>query len=125
MSSLGRPLPPNISDPHSPCFTLGVRAGPYESSENVSSSEQELFRNEALEHHAAALSRDGQVLRIHPGWIGPAFWLLLLLMSAAAVAAVALRIHQYASGPAFVRVDGRTVLTAVRAGTVVALSAEP
>lgn len=85
----------------------------------------ELFRNEALEHHAAALSGDGQVLRIHPAWIRPAYWLLLVLMLAAVVVAVVLRVHQYASGPAFVRVDGRTVVTAVRSGTVVELNAEP
>lgn len=91
----------------------------------MSSSKSDLFRNEALEHHAAALGRDGEVLRIHPGWIRPAYWLLLTFMLTAAVVAVVMRVHQYASGPAFVRVDGRTVLTAVRAGTVIAVSAEP
>lgn len=88
-------------------------------------NQQPLFRTEAVEYHATALSRDGRVLRIYPRWTTWAYWLLLAGGVASIAIVVLVRLNQYASGPAVVRVDARTVLTAVRAGTVASMHVAP
>lgn len=85
----------------------------------------ELFRSEAVEHHASSLRREGQVLRLYPAWVGGAFGVLLTAVAAAGVVVVAVPIRQYAGGPAFIRAEGRTVMTAERSGTVTAVDIEP
>lgn len=91
----------------------------------MSSEPNEIFRSEAVAHHAAALGRRGSVLRLYPVWTGWAYGLLLLTFVAALVFSAIVHVNEYASGPAVVRVEGRTVLTAVQAGTIVAVAAQP
>lgn len=66
----------------------------------------DLFRTEALEHHAAAGSREGDWLRISPHWMGATFWLLAGLVGAFLVYSLFGTVDQYASGPAVVRLSG-------------------
>lgn len=81
-------------------------------------SAEDLFRSEAVEHHASALGRDGRLLRLYPNWAAWSYWLLLLVVGAAAAAVVLVRLNQYAVGSAVVRVDDRSVLTATRDGSI-------
>lgn len=62
----------------------------------------DLFRQEALEHHAG--KRAGDVLRVAPRWTSWLFWLLLL--SVAAGLAVAW----------FVRIDGERLISVLIGG---------
>jgi membrane fusion protein (multidrug efflux system) len=76
-----------------------------------------LFRCEAVQHHAAA-AREGDILRLDARW--PAFtYHLVWIASVAFLLLVCFTsVHDYASGPAVVRVDGRRTITATIAATV-------
>jgi biotin carboxyl carrier protein len=84
----------------------------------------ELFRREALEHHARGYD-EGDVLRFDPKWVRIA----LAVVAAAAVSAVLFilffTVDEYASGPAVVRIEGRRVLTAPAAAPIEAIVAQP
>lgn len=80
-----------------------------------------IFREEALEHHARGVPDQGQLLQLSPGWTRWTYPLLLLLFAAAAVFALVGSIHEYAGGPAVVRLEGQTDVTAPLAGTVVSV----
>ncbi|HKQ61092.1 MAG TPA: hypothetical protein VJS92_07360, partial [Candidatus Polarisedimenticolaceae bacterium] len=66
----------------------------------------ELFRAEALRHHAERPER-GDVLRLPPSWTRGAYWLLIAVGAAAALFVVFGRVRRYAEGPAVVRVEGK------------------
>lgn len=91
----------------------------------MSDPSSEIFRQEALDHLAAGQGREGRVLRIHPAWIGYVWWLLLAVVAAAVVLAIVVNINQYATGPAIVRSEGRSVVTAIAAGTIVGVDVRP
>lgn len=76
-----------------------------------------LFRPEALEGHARR-HVSGDVLRIVPGWVRAAYVSVLLFVLVAALYAGFGRIEHYSTGPAIVRIVGRTELTAGRPGTI-------
>lgn len=80
----------------------------------------EMFRQEAIDHLVRKGAR-GDVVRVHPGWVRAAYWLVVLaLLGGGAFAALA-RIHQYAEGPAVVRFIGRSDVVAFETGTIAAL----
>lgn len=85
---------------------------------------QELFRREALEHHARGLRDEGSLLRISPSWTRWAYRLLLLVFAAAALFAVLGSVHEYAAGPAVVRLEGHSEVTAKLPGIVTAVEVE-
>jgi biotin carboxyl carrier protein len=85
----------------------------------------ELFRAEALRHHQAGYQGGGDILRLSPEWIPAAYWLLLVVIGAAAAYATFGTMTEYASGPAVVRVEGRTSVTAPTASTVAAVNVQP
>jgi membrane fusion protein (multidrug efflux system) len=68
---------------------------------------------------------DGSVVKISPAWTNWAYWLLVSALAASLVYALVGTVNQYATGPAVVRIDGRTELTAPAAGTVVQLRVRP
>ena len=83
-----------------------------------------LFRQEALEYHNAAES-EGHVLRVSPRWIQWVYPLLLLVLAASFLYAAIGSTYEYAAGPALIRLEGRTELTARVAGTVSEVLARP
>ncbi len=85
----------------------------------------DLFREEALDHWRRDRRRHGSVLHLSPGWTRATYWLLLAMVAAGLIFISVGRVHEYAEGPAVVRVRGRTSLTAVVAGTVKELSVQP
>ena len=91
-----------------------------ESRSELSKADQ-LFRREAIDHHRRGLQEHGDILRISPGWIHSIYWLLLFLLACSFLYGVFGTTHQYASGPAIVRAEGRTEITASFPGTVTAV----
>ena len=77
-----------------------------------------LFREEAVEHHNVGLRGEGDVLRVDPGWMRWTYRLLVFVLVAGLLFTLIARVHDYAEGPAVVRLGGRTDLTATADGTV-------
>ena len=75
------------------------------------------FRQEALAHYAAR-HHDGSLLRMSTRWTRWSFWLIVATFIAAGVYATFGRIHEYATGPAIIRVDGREDVAAPRDGLI-------
>ncbi len=78
----------------------------------------EIFRREALEHRAQGFGDHGQVLQISPSWTRWAYRLLLAVFATAVLYLLTGSIDEYAAGPAVVRFEGRTEVTATVPGTV-------
>jgi membrane fusion protein (multidrug efflux system) len=77
----------------------------------------DIFREEALQYHVAYRA-EGDLLRISPAWTRWAYWLLVGVLGAGALYSIFGTVYEYASGPAVVRLEDRTDLTARSAGTV-------
>jgi multidrug efflux pump subunit AcrA (membrane-fusion protein) len=80
----------------------------------------EMFRQEAIVHMVRRGAR-GDVVRVHPGWVRAAYWLVLLSLVGAVTFAALAHVHQYTEGPAIVRYTGRSDVVAFEAGTIAAL----
>ncbi|MCW5809022.1 MAG: HlyD family efflux transporter periplasmic adaptor subunit, partial [Deltaproteobacteria bacterium] len=80
----------------------------------------DLFRQEAIMSLVRRGAR-GDVVRVHPGWVRAAYWLVLLSLAGAVSFAAFARVHQYAEGPAIVRFTGRSDVVALEGGTITAL----
>ena len=85
----------------------------------------DLFRAEALSFHDEGYQGGGAVLRISPEWIPAAYWLLLAVIAAGAAYGLFGTLTEYASGPAVVRLEGRTAVTAPTASTVATVNVQP
>lgn len=85
----------------------------------------DLFRKEALDYHQGTAEAGGTVLRLSPAWLRYSYWLLVTVAVAGALFATVGTVHEYAEGPAVVRVVGRTDLTAKAAGTVSSVEVAP
>jgi multidrug resistance efflux pump len=83
-----------------------------------------LFRREALDAYAAHQTR-GDVIRVSPTWVRLSYPLVLVLLLAAVVYVFVGTVHQYSTGPAVVRVSGRTDVTAKLAGAIVRIEVAP
>jgi membrane fusion protein (multidrug efflux system) len=77
----------------------------------------DIFREEALKYHTEYRA-EGNLLRMSPRWTRWAYALLLGVLSVGAVYAILGTVYEYASGPAVVRIEGRSDLTAKVSGTV-------
>jgi biotin carboxyl carrier protein len=76
-----------------------------------------LFRQEALDAYTTWQDQ-GDVVRVSPRWVNRVFWLLVAVFVTAAVYMVVGTVNEYSTGPAVVRMTGRTELTATAAGTI-------
>jgi membrane fusion protein (multidrug efflux system) len=83
-----------------------------------------IFREEALRHHEGA-QEDGDLLRISPKWTRWTYWVLIALVVCAALYSVLGTIPEYASGPAMVKVEGRSDLTPQVPGIVASVEVKP
>lgn len=79
---------------------------------------QVLFREQALKIHQAGMRIEGDLLRADPGWMQWTYRLLLAVLVVTLLFSVLGRVREYASGPAVVRLGGRTDLRATASGTV-------
>jgi membrane fusion protein (multidrug efflux system) len=76
-----------------------------------------IFREEALRHHEGH-REEGDVLRISPAWTRWTYWVLLALVLAAGLYSFFGTLPEYASGPAVVKVEGRSDMTVEAPGIV-------
>lgn len=83
-----------------------------------------IFRREALKQYSAG-SGKGDLLRISPRWVHSSYQMLLAVLTAAFVFGLIGQVHEYANGPAVVRLEGRVDMTASTAGTVTTVEVEP
>jgi hypothetical protein len=84
-----------------------------------------LFREEAVEHHNVGMRGEGDLLRVDPGWMRWTFRLLVTVLVAGLLFTLIAQVHDYASGPAVVRLGGRSDLTATADGTVSQVAVAP
>jgi len=82
------------------------------------------FRPEAVAYHAGSRG-GGALLRLSPGWARWSYWLLLVVFVAGIAYAATGHIHEYATGPAVIRVDHRMDLTAHFDATVATVDVQP
>lgn len=82
-----------------------------------------LFRRAALQ--ASSAPTWGDVVRVSPGWISWAYWVLVALLVGAGVFTAVGRVSTYSSGPAIVRSTARMPIAARNGGIVVALDVSP
>jgi len=85
----------------------------------------EVFREEALDHYVAAAAREGDWLRLSPRWTNATFWLLVGLVAAFLIYSLVGTVDEHSTGPAVVRLSGRTEVTASQEGLVTAVEVRP
>jgi membrane fusion protein (multidrug efflux system) len=83
-----------------------------------------LFRREAVEHQQKKTSRS-ELLRISDGATAWMFWILCAALVVSLFFMSIGRLNEYATGPAIIRIDGRTSVTADRAALVAAVLVSP
>jgi multidrug resistance efflux pump len=83
-----------------------------------------IFREEALRHHEGTRD-EGDVLRISPRWTRWTYQVLLALLLSVALYSVIGTLPEYASGPAVVKVEGRSALTPQAPGIVASVDVKP
>ena len=88
-------------------------------------SQSTLFRDEALAYHLRGNRTQGDVLHLSPRWTRWTYWFLVLVSVAGALYTVFGRIHEYATGIAVIRDEGRTTVTAITGGTITAIAVQP
>lgn len=82
----------------------------------------DIFRQEAIMNLVRRGQR-GDVVRVHPGWVRAAYWMVLVSLAAAVTYAALAHVHEYAAGAAVVQFTGRRDLIARDAGTIASLEA--
>jgi membrane fusion protein (multidrug efflux system) len=85
---------------------------------------EDIFRREALERHRRP-RREGDVLRLSPGWTRWGFGSLAIACAAALTYGVVGQVSEWATGPAVVRIEGKTDVTAEAAGIVASVEVQP
>ena len=88
-------------------------------------SSSTLFRDEAVAYYLRSSRTQGDVLHLSPRWTRWTYWFLVLVGVAGALYGVFGRIHEYATGIAVIRDEGRTMVTAITGGTITAIAVQP
>ncbi len=83
-----------------------------------------IFRKEALDEYVGE-RLEGDILRFDTRWLTWTYRIVLGVVAAAILYVVLFDVNEYASGVAFVRVEGRRALPAVYAGTVESVLVAP
>jgi hypothetical protein len=83
-----------------------------------------LFRSRAVEQ-AQEIAPQGDLLRLTPEWTRWAYWLIVGGALAAVLYVTLARVDEWAHGPALIRVEGASELSATAAGTVASIAVEP
>lgn len=83
-----------------------------------------IFRSEAVSSHEG-YQGDGTILRLSPSWTRWSYWLLVGVLVAGVAFTCLGSIHEYAEGPAVVRVEDRADVTARSDGTVASVEVRP
>ena len=83
-----------------------------------------LFRPEAVRSHNRRVNQ-GRVLRLSPVWVAWTYWVLVGTVTVALLYVVVGSVHEYASGPAVIRLDSRTELPLKAEGVISAVLVKP
>jgi GAF domain-containing protein len=67
------------------------------------SSNSDVFREEALEHHIRSWDQQGEVLKTLPAWLRTTYWVMLALVVVGLLGTIVAKFNVYASGPAVIR----------------------
>ncbi|HEV7555914.1 MAG TPA: HlyD family efflux transporter periplasmic adaptor subunit [Kofleriaceae bacterium] len=84
----------------------------------------DMFRQEAIVSLVRRGAR-GDVVRVHPGWVRAAYWLVLGALGGAIAFAALAHVHQYAEGGAIVQFTGHDDVVAYEGGTISSLDVAP
>jgi hypothetical protein len=84
-----------------------------------------LFREEALEYDVRGSRTQGHVLHLSPRWMHWTYWLVVAVCVAGSIYVVCASLHEYATGIALVRDEGRTQVTAISSGTITSIAVQP
>jgi multidrug efflux pump subunit AcrA (membrane-fusion protein) len=79
--------------------------------------QSQLFRQEALEHHARPQAK-GSLLRIQPFWARVTFWLIAVLALTLGTGLALVEVNDYATGPVVMQVKGLEDVTITSPGRV-------
>lgn len=80
-------------------------------------SHNQLFRQEALEHHARPQAQ-GSLLRIQPFWARLTFWIIAVLVLVLGTGLAVVEVNDYATGPVLIQVKGLEDVTVTSQGRV-------
>ncbi len=69
----------------------------------AASSNSDVFREEALEHHIRNWDQQGEVLKTLPTWLRTSYWVMLALVVVGLFGTIVAKFNVYASGPAVIR----------------------
>ena len=83
------------------------------------------FRRAALEAHANAGYSLSRPLQLSPRWVGRAYWLVVIASISSFLYLFLGTMSEYASGPAIVRIEGRTDITATEPAIVSTVGVAP
>lgn len=81
----------------------------------------DMFRQQAIMNLVRRGQR-GDVVRVHPGWVRSAYWLVLASLTAAVVYAALAHVHEYAEGAAVIQFTGQSDVITREAGTIASLT---
>ncbi|MCP3162143.1 efflux RND transporter periplasmic adaptor subunit [Myxococcus qinghaiensis] len=84
-----------------------------------------IFRKQAVEYYRHYRRQEGDVLHLAPSWTRWTYWLLAALLLGGGLFCLLGSISEFASGPALVRLDRRTEVTAPSGGVVAAIEVQP
>jgi hypothetical protein len=91
----------------------------------LSTRASDMFREEALEHHAGATVKPGELLRTSPRWLRTIPWFISGVLASAVVFASIVRIPRYSTGPAVVRARHKVSALATADGLVSSIDVSP
>ncbi|WP_084736568.1 efflux RND transporter periplasmic adaptor subunit [Cystobacter ferrugineus] len=84
-----------------------------------------IFRKEALDYYQHHRRQEGDVLRIAPEWTRWTYVLLVTIVVMAVLICLVGTVSEYSTGPALVRVERRTGVTASAGGVVASVEVAP
>jgi multidrug resistance efflux pump len=99
-------------------------SSPSTSSTTMTYRDRGVFRAEAV-RHADRRGQEGRPLRLTRAWVEHSFWLLAALAVIGLWFCALADVGEHAQGPALVRVEGRTTVTATTAGVIAEIEVEP
>lgn len=88
-------------------------------------SKPSIFRAEALEHQKKGSTEEGDVMRISPAWTQVSYLLLVGVLVVGILFCMLGSIHEYATGPALIRIEGQRELAVDTAGLVSQVHVQP
>ncbi|HEX8538236.1 MAG TPA: HlyD family efflux transporter periplasmic adaptor subunit [Cystobacter sp.] len=85
---------------------------------------ENIYRQQAIQEHANTRV-DSELLRLSPEWSRWTYWVLLMVVTVGLLFCVLGTVNEYATGPAVVRVEGKSEVTMDVAGLVTSVEVEP